>query len=149
MHRSVRQGHYHITVFTSPTPLRVGPVDVSVLVQDASSGEPIPQIEVLVRARSRSHPEDTVCHQATTEAATNKLFRAAVFDLPSPGLWDVDVILDDPRGATTVRCEMNVEEPGSQLGEMTLWIIWPAAVILLFILHQGLIRRRRRLASTS
>ncbi len=32
---SGQQGDWRITVFTSPTPLRAGPVDVSVLVQDA------------------------------------------------------------------------------------------------------------------
>ncbi len=33
-----RSGGYQIAVFTEPTPLRAGPVDVSVLVQDAETG---------------------------------------------------------------------------------------------------------------
>ena len=38
--RSVRKkGGYQITVFTAPTPFRAGPVDISVLVQDASTGD--------------------------------------------------------------------------------------------------------------
>jgi hypothetical protein len=38
--RASRQcGDYRVSVFTSPTPLRAGPVDVSVLVQDAATGE--------------------------------------------------------------------------------------------------------------
>jgi len=34
---SERQGGYQITAFTSPTPFRAGPVDISVLVQDAAT----------------------------------------------------------------------------------------------------------------
>ena len=34
------EGDYRISVFTAPTPFRAGPVDISVLVQDAATGEP-------------------------------------------------------------------------------------------------------------
>jgi hypothetical protein len=40
MRLSERAGGYRVTVFTDPTPLRAGPVDVSVFVQDADTGEP-------------------------------------------------------------------------------------------------------------
>ena len=36
------EGGLRITVFTAPTPFRAGPVDISVLVQDAVTGEPDP-----------------------------------------------------------------------------------------------------------
>jgi hypothetical protein len=36
-----RQGDYRISVFTSPEPLRAGPIDISVLLQDAETGQPI------------------------------------------------------------------------------------------------------------
>ena len=39
---SEEQGRYRITVFTAPAPLRAGPVDVSVLVQEAATGERSP-----------------------------------------------------------------------------------------------------------
>src|SRR5437588_12678333 len=41
-----RAGNYQLAVFTAPTPFRAGPVDVSVLVQDAATGECIPQARV-------------------------------------------------------------------------------------------------------
>ncbi|HEV3259998.1 MAG TPA: hypothetical protein VG013_24230, partial [Gemmataceae bacterium] len=34
---SEQKGDYQITVFTAPTPLRAGPVDVSVLIQNAAT----------------------------------------------------------------------------------------------------------------
>src|SRR5262249_156491 len=47
---SQRAGGYQVTVFTEPTPLRAGPVDVSVLVQDAATGQALPGAQVTVRA---------------------------------------------------------------------------------------------------
>src|SRR5207244_1994724 len=84
---SQRAGGYQIAVFTSPTPLRAGPVDVSVLVQDAATGECVPDARVTVRLTAADGR--AVELPATTEAATNKLFRAAEFQLPEPGRWDV------------------------------------------------------------
>src|SRR5436190_18787491 len=81
---SEQQGNYRITVFSAPTPLRAGPVDVSVLVQEAASGEPVPDAEVMVKEVRRGSLGVERRHPATTEAATNKLYRAATFDLPEP-----------------------------------------------------------------
>ena len=99
---SERRGDYRITVFTSPTPLRAGPVDISVFVQDVASGEPVPQARILVRATPRDHVGETLSHRATTAAATNKLYQAAVFDLPEPGWWDVEIVIEGPGEAIQV-----------------------------------------------
>src|SRR5262249_58128830 len=79
-----RAAGYQITVFTSPTPLRAGPVDVSVLVQDAATGECMPEARVTVCWKVPGAGR-MLEYQATTEAATNKLLRAAEFQLPGPG----------------------------------------------------------------
>lgn len=139
---SERKQNYQITVFTSPAPLRSGPIDVSVLVQDATTGEPVPQVRVLVRATPRGYPAGEIYHLATPGAATNKLFRAAVFDLPEPGLWDVEIVIEEPREPIKVHFEMEADEPLPRLEEMWLWIAWPVAAILFFVVHQQLVRRR-------
>src|SRR5436190_16541197 len=82
-----RAGAYQIAVFTSPTPLRAGPVDFSVLVQDAATGAWTPDAQVIVRLTARGTGHVLEC-PATAEAATNKLYRAAVFHFPAPGPWD-------------------------------------------------------------
>ena len=79
-----RAGGYQITVFTLPTPLRAGPVDVSVLVQDAATGECVPEARVTVRLTARG-TGDVLEYAASTEAATNRLFHAAVFQIPEIG----------------------------------------------------------------
>ena len=80
-----RAGGYQIAVFTSPTPFRAGPVDVSVLVQDAATGECVPEAQVTVCLKATGAGRTVEC-PATTEAATNQLFHAAVFPTTGTGL---------------------------------------------------------------
>ena len=44
-----RSGPYQVAVFTSPTPLRVGPVDFSVLLQDAATGTVLSDARIVFR----------------------------------------------------------------------------------------------------
>ena len=46
------KGGYQITVFAAPTPLRAGSVDISVLVQDALTGNPATPLRVIVDRKS-------------------------------------------------------------------------------------------------
>jgi hypothetical protein len=41
--------------------------------------------------------------RATAEAATNKLFRSALLELPEPGPWEFDATVDGGRGQVWVR----------------------------------------------
>jgi hypothetical protein len=141
---SERAGGYRVSVFTSPTPFRAGPVDVSVLVQDADSGELVPDVRVTVRAAPRSRPEAAVSLPATAEAATNKLYRAAVFDLPEPGWWEMDVMVEGGRGSARVRFAVEAADPPPRWWSLAPWVGWPALAVALFSLHQVLVRRKAR-----
>src|SRR5271154_2989462 len=69
-----------ITVFAAPVPLRPGPADISVLVQDRTSQNPVLDAKVFIQ---------TV--QATHAQAQNKLLYAASLNLDSPGEWKYSV----------------------------------------------------------
>src|SRR5262249_8693772 len=86
-----KAGPVVITVFRDATPLRVGPVDLSVMVQDRDSGRPILDAEVTVRLREHGAGGPSILTQATRQNATNKLLYAALVDLPAPGLWELQV----------------------------------------------------------
>ena len=141
MRLSQRAGGYQVTVFTSPTPLRAGPVDVSVFVQDAATGECVPEARVTVCLKA---PGDGRVLElpATTEAATNKLFRAAEFQLPEPGWWDVAVAVEGPHGPALVRFGLQAEEPPPRWLDLWPWFGWPAVAVALFGVHQVLARRK-------
>jgi len=140
---SVLKGGWQVTVFTSPTPLRAGMVDVSVLVQDAKSLRPDSDVRVRVWAESRNEPKLVATERATREAATNKLLLAAVFELPEPGRWNFRIEIDGPGESEDVAFELEVGEPLPRWMSLLGWIAWPAVVILLFAVHQVLVRRKK------
>ncbi len=143
---SQRAGAYHITVFTAPTPFRAGPVDVSVLVQDAATRQALPKAQVTVRVAPLARRDAAVPYTATTEAATNKLLHAALFDLPEPGWWELEIAVEGQLGRGQVRFEVEAAEPWPRWVAFWPWMSWPALVILLFGVHQLLVRRRFRAA---
>ena len=145
---SERRSNYQITVFTSPTPLRAGPVDISVFVQDAVTGEPIAERDIAVCATPRQHPNDAIQLPATMSAATNKLFQAAVFDLTESGWWDVVIRIDGRSEPVEVAFEMEADEPLPRVWELGPWIAWPIAAILLFLVHKRLVWLKERQAAT-
>jgi hypothetical protein len=136
-------GTFRVTVFTSPAYVRAGPVDISVLVQDRITGEVAPDAKVDIRVVSRAPPDVVLCEHATKGRATNKLYQAAVFDLPRPGSYLVQVSID---GGAPVGFSVDAGEPLPSWLAMGPWVGWPATVILLFAIHQVLVRRGRSAA---
>ena len=134
-------GSYQITVFTAPTPLCAGPVEISVLVLDGASGEPVPAARVAVRLVARDSGV-VVEHTADALAATNKLFHAAVVELPKAGWWDVEVTVTGPRGTALLQFAMEADEAPPGWLEFWPWFAWPALAVALFGLHQRLVYRR-------
>ena len=141
---SEQQAGYRITVFSAPTPFRAGPVDVSVLVQDAATGATIPDVRVRVWMTPRGRPTEALDNRATTEAATNKLFQAAVFELPAPGWWDVEITVEGTKGSARVAFEVEAAAALPRWLTLWPWLCWPAVAVLLFCIHQWLVRRRLR-----
>jgi hypothetical protein len=141
-----RTGGYQVSVFTAPTPFRAGPVDVSVFVQDAATGECVTQARVTVRLQAHGAGR-LLEFPATSEAATNKLFRAAEFRLPDPGWWDVAVSVEGPHGPALVRFDVQADEPLPRWLDLWPWFGWPALAVALFGVHHALVRRRLLLPS--
>jgi hypothetical protein len=139
---SEQKGNYRVTVFTAPALVRAGPVDVSVLVQDATTGEPVSDVAVTIEATRLGPPAVTSHHRATTEAATNKLYHAATFDLPEPGQYALTISVAGALGEAQVHFELEAADHMPPCLTLWLWVSWPALVILVFGIHQILIRRK-------
>jgi hypothetical protein len=138
---SRRAGAYQITAFTAPTPFRAGPVDVSVLVQDAATGECVTPARVTLQLTSRGSGQVLEC-LATSGAASNKLFQEAVFELPEAGWWDVEVSVDGPHGPASARFPVEAGEASPRWLDLWPWFAWPALPVALFGLHRVLVGRR-------
>lgn len=96
---NVPVGPFIVTIYTSPTPLRTGEIDVSVLAQDSAGAVLTPAVLVDARpvALEPDLAEDVdtgpVQQRATRGQATNKLFQAAKFDIEAPGEWEFTVTI--------------------------------------------------------
>ena len=137
---------YQICVFTSPTPLRAGAVDLSVLVQNGSNGQVITNVEVAVRMTQPG--KSALAYPATSATATNKLFHSAQFELPEPGRWMLEVNVQGPLGPAVVRGELDAVEPLPRWHALWPWIGWPALVIALFSIHVALEQGKKRCPTT-
>jgi hypothetical protein len=142
MRLSGKRGGYQVTVFSGPTPIRAGPVDISVLVQDSMTGEPMPHARVIVRMTKPG--QLALEYPATAQVATNKLFRAAQFELPEPGRWALEVQVQGSHGLGVIGGDLEAVEPLPRWHEMWPWIGWPALVIALFGIHLALEQEKRR-----
>jgi hypothetical protein len=138
---SQRCGDFQVSVFTSPAGLRCGAIDISVLVQDVATGMVRADVPVTVQMtqaaeKNVDRPTAVLSQTTSTAAATNKLFQAAVFDVPQPGTWLTSVSLEDREPLTF---ELAVSPPLPAWMEIAPWFGWPFAAVVLFVVHQGLV----------
>jgi hypothetical protein len=134
---SEQVGPYRVSVFTAPEPLRVGAADVSVFVQD-SAGAAVAEARVRITLTPPGGNGAVLSAEATQEAATNKLLRAATLDLPAAGAWRLAVEVEGPRGSGRCAVDIEVGPPLPGWVEWWPWVAWPAVPVLLFALHQWL-----------
>jgi len=104
-------GPYLLTVFTSPNPIRVGTVDVSVLMQEAG-GETVENALVRVTARPVDREGEETIYEATHDMATNKLYYAAHAELPEAGQWLISVHVAGDRGEGAVEFQVEATQAG-------------------------------------
>jgi hypothetical protein len=126
---SQERGGVRVSVFTSPTPLRPGIIDVSVLVQDGRGNVRL-GVPVRVRAWPEGEPGSCVEAEATAELATNKLMRAAHLELDRPGRWHLSVRVE----AVEAECDVELGAAPPSWWELAPWVGWPFAVVAMFLL---------------
>jgi hypothetical protein len=135
-------GPFELTLLTAPTPLRVGPAELTVFVQAASSHTPLLDAEVTLRLRSPTG--DALAIAAPRGAAVNQLVYAATVSLPSPGTWVIEIAVRRGADAATAGGTLEVTPPASPLVEFWPYFVAPAAIIGVFALHQYLLTRSTR-----
>lgn len=139
-----RAGDYQVTVLAAPAAPHVGLADLSVLVQDAATGQPVDGLSVTLGLTPEgSLPADGLRSAATRALATNKLFYAAQFDLPTAGRWTLTATVETPRGSETIEGPLEVAGPPPRWLELWPWIGWPVIVVLLFALRENLACQQR------
>jgi hypothetical protein len=132
--------HWRVTVFTAPTPLQVGPIEISVLVQD-ERGQPVEDLDVTVTISNVSSTGLGRTIPATQAAATNKIFYDAVGDVSSAGPWRFVVDVAGMSEPSRFTFEADVAPARPRWVDLWFWIAWPVIPVMLFVAHQVLSRR--------
>ena len=135
-------GPFDITVFTAPSPPRVGPVDVSVLVVDRAGHLPLLDVDVQVELRSAAPPALALSATATHAGAVNKLLYATALDVPTSGRWVLNAQVRSTTQHATVSCELAIEPPLGPLGAYWPYLALPAVAVGIFALQQWIRRSR-------
>jgi len=117
-------GDYQITIFTAPTPLRPVPVDVSVLIQNAATQQPVSDAEITIRTHRGQHGA-VIRHPRQSRRRQTSCSGAATFDLDEPGWWEIEASVDGPLGETQARFDVEAAEPLPPYLAMWAWIGWP------------------------
>jgi hypothetical protein len=136
-------GDLVITVFTSPSPLSAGPVDISLLLQNRNGLEPILDATVsLVLVHAGSNIEFHA--RPSREQARNKLLYAAPVMLSKRGQWGISITV--LRKGKTVAAAGTLEVAPAPGGAVSLagFLAFPPIMIVLFIVRERLLRRRSR-----
>jgi hypothetical protein len=132
-----------ISVFTSPTPLRVGAADASILVKHADAGESPADSKFVVRAWPLSKRQNVISAPATHEAATNKLMQAAQLTFSEAGWWRVEVTGPDVGAKHPLGFDVEVLKAFPRWLELSPWILWPLVPIGLYMAYRLRTGKRR------
>jgi FixH len=135
-------GPFVITVFTAPAPLRAGPAEISIMVQDSSNHNPVLDAEVTVRLYREG--KEAVEVEAARGGSKSKLLYAALLSLPEEGRWEIEVIV--VRNSEEARISGAIVVAPQRSFLLTYWwtLALPPVAIGLFIINQWLKRKIHR-----
>jgi len=139
-----KAGAFDITLFAAESPVRVGRVDLSVMVQNSATKTPVLVADVrlhLIRREAASIWD--VSAPARHEQATNKLLYAAMLDLNTPGHYQTEIAVQTKTESALVTGDVEVLPPEPPLLAHWPYFVALPIVALLFVLNQRLKLKRR------
>ena len=130
---------FTITLFSSETPLRPGPADLSVLLEQPDGHSPILDAQVFMELQHEAGM--FIRAEATRSQARNKLLYCSLINLPAAGHWKIRLHIR--RGDTRAEMLSDLVVAAPQPVFLSHWelIAVPPIIIILFILNQWLRRR--------
>lgn len=150
-----QEGDFQITVFGLPSPLRAGPVDLSVLIQKIETREPILDAQVSLSVTpiaANLQPGEEIwtppcCslkrsddfYVATRDQAQNKLMYHAFFPIPASGKWNLAVEVRRGNFAHYFIEPITVAPPLKPM-----WAYWPLLVLPFLIIGGFVLNRSLR-----
>lgn len=136
-------GPFLITLFSDPSEVRVGRVDLSVLCQKNDDKSTLLDAKVFLHLTKPGGAEIVeFTLPASHEAATNKTLYAAHLDLPTSGKWKVKVDVRRGSDEASVTGDLNVLPKQPVLVTYWPWFVLVPLIALLFAINRRLRRGR-------
>lgn len=136
-------GDLVITVFTSSSPLSVGPMDISLLLQNRNGLDPVLDASVsLVLVHADSNIEFHA--RPSREQARNKLLYAAPVIFSRPGKWRISVTVRRNEKEVAAAGTLEVTPAPGEAFSLAGFLAFPPVMVGLFVIRERLIRRRSR-----
>src|SRR6266850_8465610 len=130
---------FTITLFSTETPLRPGPADLSVLLEQPDGRSPILDAQVFMELE---HEAGMIIRaEATRSQARNKLLYCSLINLPAAGHWKIRLHISRSNTRAEMLSDLVVAAPQPVFLSHWELIAVPPIIITLFILNQWLRRR--------
>ena len=147
-------GVYRVVLFGNPSPLRAGPADLSLFLEQAEKSGPILDAVVNFRLNKLSRPTPELAWKgagcvtpgqavpASQGHAGNGLLYSAMLGIPEPGLWELGVSISREGKTDLLSFELPVDRA---LPPMLIW--WPVVALMplgvLLYIWRGYLKKRR------
>ncbi|MEO8204593.1 MAG: hypothetical protein ABI615_00330 [Chthoniobacterales bacterium] len=141
---------YRITLFSEPSPLRAGPVDLSILLQ--KEGAAVLDADVTLQLEpedktdrppdwqapccSMDEGAEEISRSAILGKGANKLLYSTMVTLPYSGSWKVKITAKQDGNPVSVNGTIFVQKPASSWQAYLSYLLLPLAGIGFFILLQ-------------
>ncbi len=134
-------GPITVTAFTTQSPLRPGPADISFLVENTEQSRPILDARVFVALENENGV--TLRGEATHAQARNKLLYCSLMNFVRAGHWKMNLIVTHGGEKTNLLTDVEVSEAQSPLMAHWKLLAFPFMFTILFIIHQRLVWQGR------
>ena len=132
-------GDFRVAVFTAPEPLTAGEADVSVLVQQRATDEPVLDADVMLSLEGPGRVASVV---PAVRHSRNRLFYGATVKL-GPGKWTATIRVRRGSVAGEVRAAFQVEDAPARPLRVWPYLSIPPLAVALYAANRGLRRRER------
>lgn len=137
-------GPFTVTLFSTESPLRPGPADISILLERPGGHTPLMDAQVFIELE---HEDGTIINaEATHSQARNKLLYCSLINLPEAGRWKMRLNVTRGGEKAVALGDLTVARPQPMLLPYWELICFPPVIMLFFIINQWL--RRRRVTTT-
>ena len=136
----------NVVIFTAPTPLRAGEVEVVTLVTVVATGRPVLDYQLDVRVRSLDWGTEalSLLSMGVPDPGT-RFAKKATVQLATPGEWEVSVEIDAPGfDPVAVRLEVGVGNPHPLWWQLLPWLLASVPCLGLILARDAIMQRARR-----